>query len=80
MNQMQHDGMAPIHIAVVSGNLEAVKCLMEREDIKPDEPGWEGRQLASSSTGPKIKFSALLEIPNNQSFQMSKSLTRILNS
>ena len=44
VNSRADDGDAPLHEASRGGNLEAVRCLLEREDIKPDQPGWKGMQ------------------------------------
>ena len=41
VNIKAHDGDGPIHEAARDDNLEAVKVLLEREDIRPDEPGGE---------------------------------------
>ena len=37
--------MTPMQMAAALGYLEAVKCLLEREDIRPDEPGELGMQV-----------------------------------
>ena len=44
VNSRDDDGNAPLHFAALRGNLEAMKCLLERKDIKPDQPGWKGTQ------------------------------------
>ena len=37
-------GDAPMHLAALHGNLHAIECLLERGDIKADQPGWTGMQ------------------------------------
>ena len=37
-------GNAPLHLAALHGNLQAIECLLERGDIKPDQPGYYGMQ------------------------------------
>ena len=32
-------GNAPLHLAALHGNLQAIECLLEKGDIKPDQPG-----------------------------------------
>ena len=44
INSGDNEDYTPMQVAAIKGNLEAVKCLLEREDIRPDEPGWEGMQ------------------------------------
>ena len=38
------EGRTPMYVASRDGNLEAVSCLLERDDIKPHQPGWKGMQ------------------------------------
>ena len=44
INSGDNEYYTPIQVAAIKGNLEAVKCLLEREDIRPDEPGYYGMQ------------------------------------
>ena len=44
INIKDNEDRTPIQDAAYRGNLEAVKCLLEREDIRPDEPGFNGMQ------------------------------------
>ena len=49
-------GNAPLHLAALLGNLEAVRCLLKREDIKPDQPGWKGMQKLVISSHSLISY------------------------
>ena len=44
VNCRDGEGRTPMYEASKRGNLEAVRCLLKRDDIKPDQPGWEGMQ------------------------------------
>ena len=44
INSGDNEDRTPMQDAAARDNLEAVKCLLEREDIRPDEPGALGMQ------------------------------------
>ena len=44
INSGDNEDRSPMQWAAFRGNLEAVKCLLERKDIRPDEPGFNGMQ------------------------------------
>ena len=54
VNRRANDRDAPLHEAVRRGYLEAVRCLLEREDIKHNQPGWKGMQKYIST--PPLEF------------------------
>ena len=50
VNCKDGEGRTPMYEASRHGNLEAVRCLLKREDIKPDQPGWKGMLRAYATS------------------------------